>query len=67
MLLDTQEPKVSYKKIRFLKLIDAMWPHIVEKVAVFGLGNIAKKYQKQQFVSIFRQILRPKPDMLPNF
>ena len=48
-----------------------MWPHIVEKVALFGLGllwkNVAKKYQKQQFVSILRQILRPKPAMLPNF
>ena len=47
-----------------------MWPHIVGKVALFGLGllfkNIANKYQKQQFVSIFQQILRPKPAMLPN-
>ena len=48
-----------------------MWPHIVEKVAVFRLGLfwnfLAKKYQKQQSVSIIRQILRPKPAMLPNF
>jgi hypothetical protein len=29
--------------------------------------NIAKKYQKQQFVSILRRILRPKPAMLANF
>ena len=29
--------------------------------------NIAEKYQKQQFVSSLRQILRPKPAMLPNF
>ena len=49
-----------------------MRPHIMEKVAVFGLGLLwnffkAKKYQKQLFVSILRQILLPKPAMLPNF
>ena len=48
-----------------------MLPHIVEKVAVFGLWflrkKIAKKYQKQQFVSILRRILRLKPAMLANF
>ena len=38
MLLDTQEPKVFYKNLRFFKLTVVMWPHIVEKVAVFGLG-----------------------------
>ena len=38
MLLDTQEPKVFYKVKDFLKLTVVMWPHIVEKVAVFGLG-----------------------------
>ena len=37
MLLDTQEPKVFYKSSRFLKLTVVMWPHIVKKVAVFGL------------------------------
>ena len=34
-----------------------MWPHIVEKVAVFGSEyfdkNLAKKYQKQEFFSRF--------------
>ena len=24
-----------------------MWPHIVEKVAIFGLGLIRKKYSKK--------------------
>ena len=71
MLLDTQERKVFYKSLRFLKLTVVMWPHIVDKVAVLGLGllkkNIAKKYQKQQSVSILWQILGPKPAMLPNF
>ena len=38
MLLDTQEPKVFYKSYRFLKLTIVIWPHIVEKVDVFGLG-----------------------------
>ena len=48
-----------------------MWPHIFEKwlylASDYFEKNIAKKYQKQQFVSILRQILRPKPAMLPNF
>ena len=38
MILDTQEPKVFYKKLRFFKLTVVMLPHIVEEVAVFGLG-----------------------------
>ena len=40
MVLDTQEPKVFFflQKVQdFLKLTVVMWPHIVEKVAVFGL------------------------------
>ena len=41
MLLDTQEPKVFFTKVEdFLKLTVVIWPHIVEKVAVFGLGKI---------------------------
>ena len=74
MLLDTQKPKCFFffTKVKdFLKLTVVMWSHIVEKVAVFGLAffekNIAKKYQKQQFVSILWKILRPKPAMLPDF
>ena len=38
MLLDTQEPKAFYKKLKIFKLTVVMWPHIDEKVAVFGLG-----------------------------
>ena len=38
MLLDTQKPKVFYESSRFLKLTVVIWPHIDEKVAVFGLG-----------------------------
>ena len=39
MLLDTQEPKVFYKCLRFFfKLAVVMWAYIVEKVTVFGLG-----------------------------
>ena len=39
MLLDNQEPKVFFTKVKdFLNLTVVMWPHIVEKVAVFGLG-----------------------------
>ena len=37
MLLDTQEPKVFLKVKDFLKLTVEMWPHIDEKVALFGL------------------------------
>ena len=45
MLLDTQESKVFYKKeLDFWKLIVVMLPHIVEKVAVFGLGLLWKQY-----------------------
>ena len=41
MLLDTQEPKVNVKD--FLRLTVVIWPHIVEKVAVFGLGLLWKQ------------------------
>ena len=48
-----------------------MWPHLMKKWLYLALDyfekNIAKKYQKQQFVIILWQILRPKPAMLPNF
>jgi hypothetical protein len=44
MLLDTQEPKLFFTKMKdFFKLTVVMWPHIVEKVAVFGLGLLFKK------------------------
>ena len=36
MLLETQEPEVFYGNFNFFKLTVVMWPHIVEKVAVFG-------------------------------
>ena len=71
MLLDTQEPKVFYKNLRFLKLTIVMGPHIVKKKLYLALAyfekNLVKKSQEQQSVSILRQILGPKPAMLTNF
>ena len=43
MLLDNQEPKVGYKPFRFFKMTVVLWPHIVGKVAVFGLELLKKK------------------------
>ena len=71
MLLNTQEPNVLYKSYRCFKTdcynvvsycwkSGCIWPGMT-------LKKIAKKYPKQQFVSILRQILRPKPARLPNF
>ena len=57
MFLDIQEPRVYFTKMKdWTQLTIEIWSQIVQKVAVFGIGliwqNIAKKYQKQQFVII---------------
>ena len=44
MLLTPRSLKSFAKVQDFLKLTVVMWPHIVEKVAVFGLGFLRKKY-----------------------
>ena len=53
------------------KLTVEMLSQIVEKWLYVALDyfeeNIAKKYQKQQFVMILWQTLRPELAILPNF